>query len=101
MNNTDGYELTLAEAIIMAHKAQDIHAELRAELSKLENGGHCMVGPAGRRGFSSLAQVLQYLIETEMAIAETKRKINEYTSGSAARRIKEIMKRIEAAKGNP
>jgi hypothetical protein len=108
MSNIDGYELTLAEAIIMAHRAQDIHANLRIELSKLQNGGHSMLGPAGRMGFTNLVEVLKYLVDIEKSIEETKRaiaeydsrKLAEYGSGTIASQIKATMKRIEAAKGS-
>jgi hypothetical protein len=90
--------MTLMEAVELAYRAQDIQHELLVELSKLENGGHCLIGPSGRMGFSSLDAVEKYLMTVELSIKELRQKIENHTAAGLAKKaenIKAIMQRIE------
>lgn len=93
----DGYELTLAEAIVMAYQVQDVHHDLLVEHSRLLNGGNSMLGPSGRRSFSNMRTVLAYMQDTEQGINRLRNDIDllkREGKDSLTQAIKEAHKRI-------
>lgn len=73
-------DLTLAEAIQMAYRAQDLQRELLVQHNHLM-GGSNPVGPSGRRGFDNFEQILDYLEMVERDISRLRLEIERFQSG--------------------
>lgn len=73
-------KLSMAEAVQMAYAAQDLHCSVRIEFLTAKHG-EANIGPPGRRGFSSLEDILKYMENIETDITRMRTEIESLRYG--------------------
>lgn len=92
--------LTLAEAIEMVYRVQDLHRDLVLELLRLK-GQDIGVGPSGRRGYSTMEEVLIALEDYETEFARIRVEIQRLRAGENSHISAQISNAFSSLTGQP
>lgn len=92
--------LTLAEAVEMVYRVQDLHRDLILELLRLK-GQDDLIGPSGRRGYETMEQVLTALEGYETESLRIRAEIKRLRDGENSHISARISNAFSSLTGQP